>query len=101
VDRGDGGHPEKREQVLIDPRTFQVLRREPFASLNRGQRWRAWVRFVHTGEAGGWWGETLAALTACGAVLLSFTGVVLFLNRLQRWRRLTTRHKARNIEVSV
>jgi uncharacterized iron-regulated membrane protein len=101
VDRGDGGHPEKREQVLIDPNTLQVLRREPFASLNRGQRWRAWVRFVHTGEAGGWWGETLAALTACGAVLLSFTGVVLFLNRLQRWRRRTPKHNARNMEVSV
>ena len=101
VDRGDGGHPEKREQVLIDSKTSQVLRRQPFASLNRGQRWRAWVRFIHTGEAGGWWGETLALLTAGGAILLSFTGLVLFFNRLQRWRRRATKHNARNIEVSV
>jgi uncharacterized iron-regulated membrane protein len=101
VDRGDGGHPEKREQVLIDPNTLQVLRREPFASMNRGQRWRAWVRFVHTGEAGGWWGETLAALTASGAVMLSFTGLVLFFNRLLRWRRRTTKHNAKNMVVSV
>jgi uncharacterized iron-regulated membrane protein len=101
VDRGDGGHPEKREQVLIDPNTLEGLHREPFASLNRGQRWRAWVRFIHTGEAGGWWGETLAALTACGAVLLSFTGLVLFFNRLLRWRRRTTHHKTNAIEISA
>ncbi|MDQ1452103.1 MAG: hypothetical protein QOK38_1969 [Acidobacteriaceae bacterium] len=101
VDRGDGGHPEKHEQVLIDPNTLEELHREPFASLNRGQRWRAWVRFIHTGEAGGWWGETLAALTACVAVLLSFTGLVLFFNRLLRWRRRTTHHKANTIEISA
>ena len=29
VDLSDGGHPETREQVLIDARTLQVLRREP------------------------------------------------------------------------
>ncbi len=80
---GSSGHPEKRELVLIDPNTLEVLHRE---RLNRGQRWRVWVRFIYPGEAGGWWGETVAALTACGAVLLSFTGLVLFFNRLQRWR---------------
>ena len=101
VDRGDGGHPEKREQVSIDPNTLEVSHRQPFASLNRGQRWRAWVRFVHTGEAGGWWGETLALLTACGAVLLAFTGVVLFFHRLQRWRRRSTQRTTSTIEIPV
>jgi uncharacterized iron-regulated membrane protein len=92
VDRSDGGHPEKREQVLIDSTTLRVVRQEPFAALSRGQQWRSWVRFVHTGEAGGWWGETLAALTACGAMVLSLTGVALALNRLQRWRRRVSSH---------
>jgi uncharacterized iron-regulated membrane protein len=86
VDRSDGGHPEKREQVVIDPTTLRLLHQEPFAALSRGQQWRSWVRFVHTGEAGGWWGETLAVVTACGAMVLSLTGVALALNRLQRWR---------------
>lgn len=84
VDRGDGGHPEKREQISIDAKALQILRREPFAALSRGQKWRSWVRFAHTGEAGGWWGETLAMLTACGAIVLSLTGVALFFDRLQR-----------------
>jgi uncharacterized iron-regulated membrane protein len=87
VDRGDGGHPDEREQVLIDPKTLQVLRREPFAALSRGQQWRSWVRFAHTGEAGGWWGETLALVTACGAAILSITGFALSFDRLSRWQR--------------
>jgi uncharacterized iron-regulated membrane protein len=87
VDRGDGGHPDQREQVLIDPKTLQVVRREPFAALSRGQQWRSWVRFAHTGEAGGWWGETLALVTACGAAILSITGIALSFDRLRRSQR--------------
>jgi uncharacterized iron-regulated membrane protein len=87
VDRADGGHPDQREQVLIHPKTLEVLRREPFAALSRGQQWRSWVRFAHTGEAGGWWGETLALLTACGGAVLSITGIALSYDRLRRWQR--------------
>jgi uncharacterized iron-regulated membrane protein len=87
VDRGDGGQPQLREQLTINPKTMEIVRREPFAAMSRGQRWRMWVRFAHTGEAGGWLGQTLAFLTACAAVLLSITGYLLSLSRLQRWRR--------------
>jgi uncharacterized iron-regulated membrane protein len=97
VDRGDGGHPDQREQVLIDPKTLQVLRREPFAALSRGQQWRSWVRFAHTGEAGGWWGETLALLTACGAAILSITGIALSFDRLRRWQRSQRRLASPNL----
>jgi uncharacterized iron-regulated membrane protein len=86
VDRGDGGHPEKREQVSIDATTLRVLRRVPFSALSRGQQWRSWVRFVHTGEAGGWWGESMAMVTALGATLLSVTGLLMSLDRLRRSR---------------
>jgi len=86
VDRGDGGQPQKRDQVFVDAATQQVVRRVPFAGLSRGQQWRSWVRFVHTGEAGGWWGETIAMVTALGAVMLSITGFLLFFARLRRLR---------------
>jgi uncharacterized iron-regulated membrane protein len=92
VDRGDGGHPAEREQVLVDAKNMQVLRQEPFAALSRGQQWRSWVRFTHTGEAGGLWGETLALGTACGAAILSITGIALSLDRLRRWQRSSERH---------
>jgi uncharacterized iron-regulated membrane protein len=87
VDRGDGGQPQLREQITINPKTMEIVRREPFAAMSRGQRWRMWVRFAHTGEAGGWWGQTLAFLTACAAVMLAITGYLLALGRFQRWRR--------------
>jgi uncharacterized iron-regulated membrane protein len=87
VDSSEGGHPEKREQASIDPKTLVVLHRENFAALSRGQRWRSWVRFAHTGEAGGWWGESLALISACGAIVLSVTGVAMSWDRLRRWRR--------------
>ncbi len=91
VDQGDGGQPEKRFQVVFDPRSPKVLKRTSFADLPRGQQWRGWVRFAHTGEAGGWWSETLAFATALGATLLSITGLLLSVDRLQRSR---TRHGA-------
>jgi uncharacterized iron-regulated membrane protein len=97
VDQGDGGQPQKREQVTINPKSMEVARREPFAAMTRGQQWRAWVRFSHTGEAGGWWGETLALITACGAIALSLTGIVLSWDRLQRWRRLSNPTVARSL----
>jgi uncharacterized iron-regulated membrane protein len=93
VDRGDGGQPEKREQVFVDASTEQVVRRVPFTALSRGQRWRSWVRFVHTGEAGGWWGETFAMVTALGAVMLSVTGFLLSFARLRRSRHRGAVHK--------
>jgi uncharacterized iron-regulated membrane protein len=97
VDRGDGGQPNKREQVTINPKSMEVTRREPFAAMTRGQQWRSWVRFSHTGEAGGWWGETLAFITACGAIALSLTGIALSWDRLQRWRRLSNSPVARSL----
>jgi uncharacterized iron-regulated membrane protein len=87
VDRGDGGQPQLREQVAINPKTMEIVRREPFTALSRGQRWRMWVRFTHTGEAGGWWGQALAFLTACAAALLAITGYLLSFGRFRRWRR--------------
>lgn len=87
VDRSEGGHPDKREQVSVDAKTLLALHREPFTALSRGQRWRSWVRFAHTGEAGGWWGESLALISTCGAMLLSITGVVLSFDRMRRWLR--------------
>jgi uncharacterized iron-regulated membrane protein len=86
VDRGDGGQPEKREQVFVDSSTQQVTRRVLFTGQSRGQQWRAWVRFVHTGEAGRWWGETIALVTALGAATLSGTGFLLFFVRVRRLR---------------
>ena len=62
---------------------------EPFASQSLGRRLRSWGRWVHTGEAGGLLGQTLAGLASAGAAVLVWTGCAL------AWRRLVPRRRER------
>jgi len=87
IDTGNGGRPDQRSQLTLNPRTGEVIRWEPFTSQNAGRRLRAWVRFVHTGEAGGIAGQSIAALSAAGAVMLVWTGIWLAVRRLLRFRK--------------
>jgi uncharacterized iron-regulated membrane protein len=64
-----------------------VLRFEPYAAQSRGAKVRGWLRFLHTGEAFGVIGQTVAGLASAGAVMLSWTGVSLALRRFATWRR--------------
>ena len=87
MDRGDGGRPDLRSQLTLDPVSGEVVRWEPFSSYNSGRQLRAWARFTHTGEAGGWLGETLAVMASAGASLLVLTGLSLGIRRLLAWKR--------------
>ena len=57
-------HPYPRSILTLDAVTAAVVQWEPYASYNLGRTLRAWVRPVHTGEAGGvvlvWTGLALA-----------------------------------------
>ena len=86
IDRGDGGRPDLRSQLTFDPVSGEIVRWEPFSSYNSGRQLRAWIRFTHTGEAGGWFGETLAVFATAGASLLVFTGLSLGVRRLIAWQ---------------
>lgn len=86
IDRGNGGRPDLRAQLVLDRRTGALLRWEPYSSYNMGRRLRIWARFTHTGEAGGWMGESIAFLAAAGASLLVLSGLSLSWIRLRRWR---------------
>jgi len=86
IDQGDGGHPNERSQLTLDWRTGATLRWEPFSSYNEGRRLRSWVRFSHTGEAGGIAGQTIAALAVSGVCILVPTGLVMAWRRLLRSR---------------
>ena len=68
-------------QVTLDPFTGAVLRQESFRDYNLGRQVRSWTRFLHTGEALGIVGKSLAALASGGALLLVWTGFAL------AWRR--------------
>jgi uncharacterized iron-regulated membrane protein len=83
-------HPYPRSILTLDAGTAAVVQWEPYASYNLGRTLRAWVRPVHTGEAGGVVGQTVATLaSACGVVLV-WTGLAL------AWRRF----RARNARAS-
>ena len=88
VDRSDRrGRPDLRTQLVFDRETGALIESEAFADQSLGRRVRSWMRWIHTGEAGGLAGQIVAA-AACGAALvLGWTGFALALRRFSAWRR--------------
>ena len=58
IDSGDGGRPDLRAQLTLKRGSGDLVKWEPFSANNAGRRLRSWIRFSHTGEAGGIPGET-------------------------------------------
>jgi uncharacterized iron-regulated membrane protein len=80
--------PDGRTQVTVDARTGTVVRTQPYATLPTAQKVRAWVRPLHTGEAGGVIGQTLAGVASLSGVVLVWTGLALTWRRFRnRWLR--------------
>jgi uncharacterized iron-regulated membrane protein len=82
IDQGNGGQPQRRHALTLDAATGEVQAWAPFASQPRGQRLRTWIRFLHTGEALGIGGQTIAALVSATTLIMVWTGLAL------AWRRL-------------
>jgi uncharacterized iron-regulated membrane protein len=85
IDQSYGGHPDRRSTLDLDIKTAGVVLWEPWSALDRGRQMRAWVRFGHTGEAGGVLGETIALIASSGGAFLVWTGLSMALRRLARW----------------
>jgi uncharacterized iron-regulated membrane protein len=82
IDAGTGGQPQKRTQYVLNRDTGVVAKINTFASGSLGQRLRAFVRFGHTGEYGGWAGQTIAAIASLGGCVLVYSGLALGARRL-------------------
>lgn len=80
IDAGRG-RPDRRIKFMVDRTTAQITAQEGFEKLTPAARVRQFVRWVHTGEAGGVIGQCLAALTASAILVLVCTGFAL------AWRR--------------
>lgn len=80
-------HPYPRSTLIVDTATAARVNWEPFATYNLGRTIRFWVRPVHTGEAGGFIGQILAALVSAGGAVLVYTGLALALRRLWQCAR--------------
>ena len=85
IDAGMGGQPQKRATLTLD-RAGQVVKLEQFSDGSKGRQWRTILRFAHTGEVLGWFGQTLAGIASLGACFLVYTGLALSWRRLRAWQ---------------
>jgi len=95
LSRGHRGRPDLRAQLTLDRASREVVTWEPYASQSRGRRLRTWLRWLHTGEAGGFLGQTLAGLASAGAAVLVWTGFAL------AWRRFFPRGRRAGARIDL
>ena len=84
IDQGNGGQPQRRHNMIINRVSGEVVQWQPFSSQSPGRQTRSIVRFLHTGEVLGIWGQTIAGLVSLASVFMVWTGLAL------AWRRLIT-----------
>ncbi|MCC6232767.1 MAG: PepSY domain-containing protein [Verrucomicrobiales bacterium] len=90
--RAVGGGSFPPIQIQLHPFTGEVLRRTSFATQVSEVGWRRALRSLnrtlHTGEVGGWLGQSVAFLACWGGLVLVYTGLAL------SWRRFFPRRRA-------
>jgi uncharacterized iron-regulated membrane protein len=84
IDQGNGGQPQLRHTLVLDAASGNVSSWQPFESQTPGRRARSWIRFLHTGEALGLAGQTIAGVVSLTSVIMVWTGLAL------AWRRLVS-----------
>ena len=84
IDQGNGGQPQLRHTLVLDAASGIVSSWQPFESQTPGRRARSWIRFLHTGEALGLAGQTIAGVVSLTSVIMVWTGLAL------AWRRLVS-----------
>jgi uncharacterized iron-regulated membrane protein len=97
IDRGNGGQPQKRGQLVLDRASGEVVRWEPFSTYTRGRQLRSILRFAHTGEVLGPVGQTIAGLVSTGGAFLVITGLALAIRRLLA--RISKRSRSRQSTI--
>ena len=87
LDKGNGFRPDLRTTLTLHRQTGEIVKRETYADMGRAQSARIWIRWLHTGEAGGWLGQTLAGAASLAACFLVYTGWMLSWRRFRAWRK--------------
>ncbi len=87
IDTGDGGQPQAKSTLVWDRQQGRIAKWEPFAALDAGARLRRYTRFLHTGEALGLAGQTLAGVASAAGAVLVWTGFALAWRRWLAWRQ--------------
>ena len=79
IDRGTGGQPQMRSNLVLDRATGDVVRWETFSTYTRGRQLRSILRL-------GIPGQLIAGLVSTGGAFLAVTGLALAIRRLLGWR---------------
>jgi uncharacterized iron-regulated membrane protein len=82
IDQGDGGQPQLRHTLTLDRNTAEIVDWTPFQSQSASTKARRWVRFLHTGEALGLLGQTIAGIVSLTSIIMVYTGLALACRRL-------------------
>jgi uncharacterized iron-regulated membrane protein len=101
IDTGSGGEPQKRSSLTLDRATGEVAKWEPFSSLSAGRQLRSILRFAHTGEVAGVFGQTVAGIVSAGGAVLVWTGIALAWRRFRAWRARTQREPAVSAAIAA
>ncbi len=86
VDRGNGFRPDLRSTLVLDRVTGKVIRETTYSDNSPARNARIWIRWLHTGEAGGLIGQTLAGIVSLAACFLVYTGWMLSWRRFRSWQ---------------
>ena len=77
VDSGNGGEPQKKGDLFFNRISGQLEKWVPFSDFTAGKRARYYIRYLHTGEALGIIGQTIAGIVALFSTVLVWTGLAL------------------------
>ena len=80
-------HPFARSQLTLDRATGAVVGWEPYSGSSPGRKLRTYLRGLHTGEALGFIGQTIAGLASLGGCFLVWTGFAMACRRFRYRKR--------------
>jgi uncharacterized iron-regulated membrane protein/flavodoxin len=91
-----------RSQLVLDRPSAEVVKWEPYAAASPGRKLRVWVRGLHTGEALGFAGQTIAGLASLGSCFLVWTGFAMAWRRFRyRKRQASDSHVLESVTTQV
>jgi len=82
INQSLGGQPHKQLTLSIDRFSGEQVNLTGLADTSPGQRARRIIRFLHTGEVLGVWGQIIAGLVSFVSLLMVWSGFALAYRRL-------------------
>lgn len=85
IDEGKSRNIFGRSTLTVDSETAAVTKWDPYETRNSAQQIRSWMRYTHTGESFGLFGQFIGFVACVGGAFLVYTGFSLAIRRLSRW----------------